>query len=744
MNPLFYHTTFILLINLVGTYLCFLVFFSGQRRALRHIFICMMFSMFVWVDFAYAARAYGTEYYLPLFFLRIAWFITPIFFTLLYFFTIYLIDEAPRYKKVSVVVMITGIILAFLCGMTDLVIAWYVYFPVETKLDIIYGQGMIPFFAVVFLIICATLLPLFNKYERISKEEKAKIQFYLVGIFIFYVANTIFNIILPAFLGVSQFYYFGDYSTIFFLILTAYAITKKRLMDAKVFMVELMVFLILVVLMIDFIFLSNDPVLRAFKLIVLMGLIYFGKELVLSVQKEEELTEQIAKANSVLAERNRDLDILLKTSDMINRNLDSRKISQDIVDSIPKSLRYLGYNLGIIFLRDEAQKDIDVYAVTDSGFIRTVEKEMAVTVKEARESFSRSKDLIVSTILNKKMYVSAKMGDFFRNILGEEKCAAVQATLRAKAFVSVPLFAAGQAMGAIVFSSEKTVERITQRNKDILRAFAAHIGSAIENAKLYERTNRQMKELAALNLHLDENNARLKELLEMKNEFLHITSHQLRTPLTAIRGMIAMWLDGDFDKMPEAERREMLRRIYVSTERLNNITNDMLDVLELEGGVMKFEMKKIQLLEMVKDTIVTLRPDYEKKGLYLRLGRVDENLPEVEGEPNYLSQVFMNLVDNACKYTRTGGTEIDMIKREKYIDVLIKDTGVGMDPKDIGTAFEKFTRGENASKENASGSGLGLFIVKKILGEHNGQIEVKSEGLGKGTTFKVSILIKQN
>jgi signal transduction histidine kinase len=207
--------------------------------------------------------------------------------------------------------------------------------------------------------------------------------------------------------------------------------------------------------------------------------------------------------------------------------------------------------------------------------------------------------------------------------------------------------------------------------------------------------------------------------------------------------MISMWMDGDFDKMPDEQRKEMLRRIYVSTGRLNNITNDMLDALEWEGGVLKLEFKKVSVMEIVKDTMTTLKPDYDKKGLYLEFDEVDENIPDVEGEPNYLSQIFMNLVDNACKYTRTGGTKISMKKSGKYVDIYVKDTGIGMEEKDIKRAFEKFTRGENAMKENASGSGLGLFIVKKILDQHNGKITITCDGPDKGTAFKVSLLIKQ-
>jgi len=295
-------------------------------------------------------------------------------------------------------------------------------------------------------------------------------------------------------------------------------------------------------------------------------------------------------------------------------------------------------------------------------------------------------------------------------------------------------------MGVIVFVGVKSKNKVTQRDKDILSGFSSNIGSIIENAQLYEQTNQQMNELSKLNRKLEKANQRLKELLDMKNEFLHITSHQLRTPLTAIRGMMSMWYGGDFDNMPEKEKRKILERIYMSTERLNNITNDMLDALELEGGTLKLQLKPLSLEKIIKETMDTLKQNYDKKKLYLKLNVEDNNLPKVKAEPNYIRQVFMNIIDNAWKYTRSGGVTIDMKKDGNYVQTIIKDTGVGASKKDQKKFFQKFTRGKNAVKENASGSGLGLFIAWKIVEEHNGKIKFESEGIGKGSTVTVWLL----
>ncbi|NCF75457.1 MAG: hypothetical protein GWO87_03150 [Xanthomonadaceae bacterium] len=115
----------------------------------------------------------------------------------------------------------------------------------------------------------------------------------------------------------------------------------------------------------------------------------------------------------------------------------------------------------------------------------------------------------------------------------------------------------------------------------------------------------------------------------------------------------------------------------------------------------------------------------------------------IEAEPNYARQIFLNLIDNACKYTNKGGVDISARKNGKYAEIIIKDTGIGVSKGDQKKIFQKFTRSKEAVIENAAGSGLGLFIVEKIIKAHYGKIEFFSEGKGKGSTVKVYLPIKQ-
>lgn len=731
----------VFLINLIGVLLAGWVYFSNKKERLNQWFAIMTFCVIMWVNFAFLANTLK-EVSLTTTSFRLNFTFVALFLLSFYrFYVDYFLEERNRFIILEKAVCVTGNVLALLSLCTGLIVNKTVIRSWGT--EIIFGPGSTLFYLYAVLVALLVVFFSIKKYIHLSKNQKLKVQYFSVGIFFFILFNIIFNVVLPVITKTVEYTRFGDYSAIILLVFIAYAITKHNLLGVKTLITQVIIVVMSVILASDVFFLSDNFTIQLLKFFVLITFVYFGIALIESIKREQEIMEKIEKANTILAERNRDLHVLLEASGRIGKNLDSKKISQDAVDSIPKNLEYLGYNSGIIVLYNEQKDCLYVYAVTDSNLMKKIGNVAGISIDKFREHLSKSNDLMTRTIKDRKIYTSSNMSDFFGGFVDGEKSGEIQKIIKAKSFISVPLFSARSVIGAIIFSNVREGDKITQRSKDIILAFASHIGSAIENAQLYEKTNIQMKEVSVLNANLQQANVRLEELLEIKNEFLHIASHQLRTPLTAIRGMISMWVEGDFDKMPEEQRKEMLRRIYVSTERLNNITNGMLDALELQGGTIRFQFRKVSVVEMIKDTIATLQAAYEDKGLYLRLVEVDENIPEIDAEPNYLAQVFMNLVDNACKYTKTGGTEIRVKDAGKYVDVYVKDTGIGMDEKEIANAFDKFTRGKNAMKENASGSGLGLFIVKKILDEHKGSITVTSDGPDKGTMFKISLLKKQ-
>ena len=179
----------------------------------------------------------------------------------------------------------------------------------------------------------------------------------------------------------------------------------------------------------------------------------------------------------------------------------------------------------------------------------------------------------------------------------------------------------------------------------------------------------------------------------------------------------------------------------MSCERLNNITNDMLDTLDLEEGYAKFKLEPLDLEAMINEIVEFLKPNYDNKGLDLKVVKPVEPLPKILADKQYLPQAWQNLVDNAEKYTFKGGLTISFSQPDKeHLRISFRDTGIGVVSEEKAHLFkDKFFRGERADKINTAGSGLGLFIVNNIIEGHNGTIEMKSEGPDKGTEFVVTL-----
>lgn len=248
---------------------------------------------------------------------------------------------------------------------------------------------------------------------------------------------------------------------------------------------------------------------------------------------------------------------------------------------------------------------------------------------------------------------------------------------------------------------------------------------------------KQRERLEILTKELEVANEKLKGLDKLKTEFVSLASHQLRSPLTAIKGYTSMLLQGDYGEInPQA--KDAVERILESSSNLTLVVEDLLNVSKIESGGMKYVMEKFDFGELIRDTVKDLSITAEKKGLKLIYNIPDDKKYFVNGDKEKLRQVLVNIIDNGMKYTKEGQIEVNLRLEIDKVILSIKDTGVGISPDIIKTLFKKFSRGDRAEL-NTSGSGLGLYLVREIIDAHKGRVWVESEGLGKGSTFFVEL-----
>ncbi len=255
-----------------------------------------------------------------------------------------------------------------------------------------------------------------------------------------------------------------------------------------------------------------------------------------------------------------------------------------------------------------------------------------------------------------------------------------------------------------------------------------------------KREIEQREKIERLALDLEKANARLRELDQLKSEFLSFASHQIRSPLTAINGYSSMILQGDFGEIPE-KIKGAIQTMDESSRGLVKIVNDFLDISRIEQGRMKYDMTDFDAKELAKEVVAELKPNVENKGLKIDFSYEGENFL-VNGDKGKIKQVIGNIIDNSIKYTPEGMIHVDVLRKAKTITISVSDTGIGIPEEEIPKLFSKFSRAKEAHKTNVSGTGLGLYVAKQMIEAHKGKIWVESQGKGRGSTFFIEIPAK--
>lgn len=243
--------------------------------------------------------------------------------------------------------------------------------------------------------------------------------------------------------------------------------------------------------------------------------------------------------------------------------------------------------------------------------------------------------------------------------------------------------------------------------------------------------------------HLEEEiiriNMELKMADKIKTQFLSVVSHELRTPITPMKAQLQMNLAGYFGVVTEKQKTS-LEMILRNTQRLDRLIGDVLDISKLEAGVMKFDKDRANLGVVVKNAIETMRQKAQDKKIELNLK--EEKIGDIIMDTDRITQVVINLVNNAIKFTSPGGTiNVDVSKSDTNAIVKIKDTGIGIKKEDQEKLFKPFVQVDSDDTRKFEGSGLGLSICKGIINSHGGKIWIESEP-GKGSTFQFTIPLK--
>jgi len=222
----------------------------------------------------------------------------------------------------------------------------------------------------------------------------------------------------------------------------------------------------------------------------------------------------------------------------------------------------------------------------------------------------------------------------------------------------------------------------------------------------------------------------IKKIEEVKRDFVRDASHELKTPLTAIKGFVETLEE-------EVEEKKYIEIIKRNVDRMINIINDLITLSKLEDKDVVLEISEFDFIEMINNVIKIFSNKLKERNLKIKIDTDNYNT-KIKGDPYKLEQVFINLIDNAIKYTEEGGININYYLKEDNAVIEIIDTGIGIPEEHLDRIFERFYVVNKSRSKELGGTGLGLSIVKHIITLHNGKIEVESE-VGKGSKFIITI-----
>jgi signal transduction histidine kinase len=440
-------------------------------------------------------------------------------------------------------------------------------------------------------------------------------------------------------------------------------------------------------------------------------------------QDLEHVTQEMYRRNKELADTNKTLSLLQTIDSLVLESHDPVKVlSEQITAAIAKTAEY---PLVAIYGASSLGTDkLEPYGIKASNETNLPQALLADIKPNTRHHWytRKEKDRLLSL-----MRVGAK--DIALLLGCRLETAEELKGLPIKSVYLSKLEARQKLVGVMIIGFDRPVGEIDQSDLALLGRLTEAVGIALDNKLLFDENQQVL-------LQLKKANIRLKELDRTKDEFISMASHQLRTPLTTIKGYLSMVLEGDVGPVTKKER-EMIQQAFDSSERMVFLIGDLLNVSRLQSGKFVIENKPTDLGKLAETEVAQLMDTANHHQLKLTLRKPDA-VPMLNLDETKMRQVIMNFLDNAIYYTPAGGSiEAAVEVTDASVSYTVTDTGLGVPAAEQHHLFSKFYRAGNARKMRPDGTGLGLFMAKKVIAAQGGSIIFKSTE-GKGSTFGFS------
>ncbi len=713
----------VILSSFINFFITVLVYLRNPRSATHKIFSLLGLSILFWLVLTYLSyRPWDTP--TTLFLIRLSTFFAPLI-CLFFFLLAHTFPSAKlklTRKRFTLLAIITSVVMILLISpfaFTEL--AYVNNFPSPTP-----GFGIIPFVLYVILTISAAIFILFKRLRHSIGVEKQQIKIVLLGILLMPGLIILTNVIPVTLFNNNTLVPLTPLYPLVFQLLTAYAIVKHRLMDIRFIIVRSIAYILLllfialgyIAILFDIAYFVNRgrPSIEALQDLVVPTLLalFFAISFQQLRRVFEKITDRI-----FYRDRYDSNELLWSLSRIMASTLYLTDLSNQILEKLLSEMR-INYG-SIVLVRDKS-----IFWVGSSG-------EVSKHPFNNADMYSLVYDSYHTTKHNEHIFIFEELPEGkIKRLMRKQDLTIV-----------IPLTVRHELIGGLVLGQKASGEIYSSEDIDLLKIVAPEIAVAVRNALSYEEIKKfnitLENEVDRATHRLRKANKRLKELDHLKDEFVSIASHELRTPMTAIKSYLWMAIN-----QPNQEIKEPLKRYlnisYNSTERLIRLVNDMLTVSRIERNKIELKLAPLNINEVVQLVFDELKITAQEKHIAFKFEHPKKKI-SVMGDKEKLREVVQNLVGNALKFTpENGKIIIETSEKGDTSQISVTDTASGIPKESLPDLFKKFSKIEYSYSKHSSqpGTGLGLYISKQIVSLHNGDIKVQSE-VGVGSTFTVSL-----
>jgi signal transduction histidine kinase len=425
-------------------------------------------------------------------------------------------------------------------------------------------------------------------------------------------------------------------------------------------------------------------------------------------QAADRLERQVKERTAELAQSVEELRALGDVTQAVNGSIDLQTVLTTIV---AKATQLSNTDAGAIYVFDEAAQEF--------GLRATYGMDDAI-IAEIRDRHMHLGQTAIGIAVAQRMPIQIP------DVQNDPASPVLDVLVRAgfRAWLTVPLLGADRVVGALVVRRKQPGE-FPRSTVDLLQTFAAQSVLAIQNARLFAEIEDKSRQLELASQH--------------KSQFLASMSHELRTPLNAILGLTEMMV-ANAARFGTEKAQEPLNRVHRAGAHLLGLINQVLDLSKIEAGKLELNPQTVELKPLIDEVIGTARELAEQNKNCLVV-ECEDKLAPITVDPMRLRQILLNLLSNACKFTKQGEVALRARKvanGRNWIELSVSDSGIGMTPEQLSRLFEEFSQAEATTAQKFGGTGLGLAISRKLARMMGGDVTVTSE-LGKGSVFTVRL-----